>query len=115
MAGSATSAAAVDGAWGPELQALSARLAAERRVSEVAAALREGLDEAGSAFSYARARGLRRLCAAVRAACGPAALFRSRARRHLRQVSRFADSEPHCAALREVCAATTFLRIRDAC
>jgi hypothetical protein len=52
--------------WPDELRALSARLASERTVAEVAAALRPGLDEAGSEFSYARARGLRALSAAVR-------------------------------------------------
>ncbi len=65
-AGRADDSAASGAEWSPELRALSARLAAERHVSHVAATLREGLTEAGSEFSYARARGLRALSAAVR-------------------------------------------------
>ena len=96
MAGAAAPAAGADGSWGPELQALSARLLAERRVNEVAAALREGLDEAASQFSYARARGLRSLCAAVRArrasSCAvPLLTRRPRRCRALRTASRTAS------------------------
>jgi hypothetical protein len=71
MAGATASHAEPDAAFGPELQALSARLLAERRVNEVAAALRVPLDEVASQFSYARARGLRALCATVCHAATP--------------------------------------------
>ena len=50
-----------------DVGAVAARVVFDRAVSEVAAALRDGLDDVVSDYTHARTRGLLSLAAAVRA------------------------------------------------
>jgi hypothetical protein len=99
-----SAAATMDASLPVDVGAVAAQCVLDRAVSEVAAALRDGLDDVVSDYSYARTRGLLSLAAAVRLSKCICACFHHPllTPSPAVQVSRAAVTDTHVAALRHL-------------